>query len=45
LAATVGVMRRYGDVADCLRDLSKTIGGKSASSEEIGKWVDRWYQF
>jgi hypothetical protein len=34
-----------GDVADCLRDLNETIGSKSASGEEIGKWVDRWYQF
>jgi hypothetical protein len=34
-----------GDVADCLRDLRKTLDGKSAGADEIGKWVVRWYQF
>ena len=32
------------DVRDCLLDLNKTLSHESASDEEIGKWIDRWYQ-
>lgn len=33
------------DVGDCLLDLRNALGAGTESGEEIGKWIDRWYQF